>query len=97
MLPTAADHAIGVRVDGGLVHRVNRCGLGHPAVRTDVGGHFFQRGQGAPGQEYARAVPGECASHRTADRPRGPVDNRVLVLQQHSGIPSRVESDSEPP
>ena len=90
-------HPVGVRVDGGLVHRVNLRDLGHPAVRTDVGGYFFQCGQGAPGQEHARAVPGEGARHRTADRPRRAVDNRVLALQQHSAFSSRVESNSQPP
>jgi hypothetical protein len=38
---------VGVRVNGGLVHRVDRGRRGRAASGLDVGRHFIQRRQGA--------------------------------------------------
>src|SRR6266850_1440314 len=72
---------IGVCVHRSLVKRVDLGGLGHASCRRDVFGHGIELGEGAAGEEYLRALPGEGPGDSAADGASGSVDQGGLVLE----------------
>jgi hypothetical protein len=76
-------HIVGVRVNGGFVHRIDLGRLRCAALGADVVSHILERRQGTAGQEDRCPLMGIGTCHRAADRSGRPVDNGVLVFQQH--------------
>src|SRR6266850_4243363 len=72
---------IGVCVHRSLVKRVDLGGLGHASCRRDVFGHGVELGEGAAGEEYLRALPGEGPGDSAAYGASGSVDQGGLVLE----------------
>jgi hypothetical protein len=70
-------------VDRGLVERVEYRGVGDTSGEPDLVGHALQAGSRAAGEMDVRSLPCEGASDRAADRTAAPVDDGVLVVQQH--------------
>src|SRR6267142_1698439 len=72
---------IGVRVHRSIIERVELRGLGHASSGRDVLGHGVELREGAAGEEYLRALPGEGPGDSAADGASGSVDQGGLVLE----------------
>ena len=87
MLPGAAGHGLHVRVHGALVGGVEDGHLGRPTGGPDVGGDRLHGRPAAAGEEHLGALAGEGAGDPATDSATGPVDDGVLVLEQHLDLP----------
>jgi hypothetical protein len=75
-----------VGVHRALVGGVEDGHLGRPAGRLDVGGDRLHGRSGSAGKEHLGALAGEGPGDPATD-PAAPLDDGVLVLEQHLDLP----------
>jgi hypothetical protein len=76
-------HGSSVLIDRVFVQRVDLCRLGRSPSGADIVGHGLELRRCTTGEEDPGALPGECSSHRAADRSAPSIDHSVLVPKQH--------------
>ncbi len=81
------DDVVDVIGHGILVERVDLGGLDRATGSRDLLGERVERAEVSSGQKQPGAFPSEGPRHRAPNRARGPVDDRVLVFQQHDVPP----------
>jgi hypothetical protein len=83
------DDAVEVACHRTLVERVDLCGFGGSADSPDFFSNAVEIVGISPGQKDACAFASKRTRDRGADCSRGPVDDGVLVFQQHDVLSIR--------
>jgi hypothetical protein len=86
--PRLVDDGVEVACDGLFVERIDLRGLSGSAGSRDFFGECLDGAEVSSGQKDACAFAGECAGHRAPDRSGRPVDDRILVFEQHDVLRS---------
>jgi hypothetical protein len=94
--PRRLDDGLQMVIDSALVGGVHLRGLGGSTRADDAVGDVVDRRPAATGEEEPSALVREAACDSTADRTRGPIDDRDLGPKQHLAPFSSTASSRAP-